>query len=71
MARELMQVAIDCDEDPAVRCVVITGAGSRMFCAGGDLRAFVEAGEHAPALVKDMTTSLHAAVRVSRAWMRR
>jgi 2-(1,2-epoxy-1,2-dihydrophenyl)acetyl-CoA isomerase len=62
MARELMEVAIDCDEDRAVRCVVITGAGSRMFCAGGDLRAFVEAGEHGPALVKDMTTNLHAAV---------
>ena len=62
MARELMQVAIECDEDPAVRCVVITGAGSRMFCAGGDLRAFVEAGERGPMLVKDMTTNLHAAI---------
>ncbi len=62
MARELMEVAIDCDEDAAVRCVVLTGSGSRMFCAGGDLRAFVEAGEHAPALVKDMTTHLHAAI---------
>ncbi len=62
MAGELMQVAIECDEDPAVRCVVITGAGSRMFCAGGDLRAFVEAGERGPVLVKDMTTNLHAAI---------
>ena len=62
MARELMEVAIDCDEDAAVRCVVISGAGSRMFCAGGDLRAFVEAAERGPALVKDMTTNLHAAV---------
>jgi enoyl-CoA hydratase len=24
-------------EDPAVRCLVITGAGERAFCAGGDL----------------------------------
>ena len=62
MARELMEVAIECDEDPEVRCVVITGSGSRMFCAGGDLRAFVEAGARGPALVKDMTTNLHAAV---------
>ena len=62
MARELSDVAIDCDEDAGVRCVVLTGAGSRMFCAGGDLRAFVDAGKQAPALVKDMTTHLHAAV---------
>jgi len=62
MARELMEVAIDCDEDPGVRCVLLTGSGSKMFCAGGDLRAFVEAGPQGPALVKDMTAHLHSAV---------
>lgn len=25
------------EEDPAVRCLVLTGAGERVFCAGGDL----------------------------------
>jgi enoyl-CoA hydratase len=25
------------EDDPAVRCVVLTGAGERVFCAGGDL----------------------------------
>src|SRR5262249_8051086 len=35
MALELMHAAIRCDEDPAVRCVVLTGSG-KGFCAGGD-----------------------------------
>jgi len=28
--------------DPAIACVVITGAGDRAFCAGGDVRAIAE-----------------------------
>ena len=31
-------------EDPAVRAVVLRGAGDRAFCAGGDVRAVYEAG---------------------------
>ena len=37
MSRDLMHAALQCDEDPAIRAVVITGTG-RMFCAGGDLK---------------------------------
>lgn len=29
----------DADADPEVRCVVLTGAGHRSFCAGADLKA--------------------------------
>src|SRR5262245_41099020 len=29
--------------DPQVRCVAITGAGDRAFCAGGDVRALYDA----------------------------
>jgi enoyl-CoA hydratase len=32
-------------EDPAVRAVLIEGAGERAFCAGGDVRAVYEAGK--------------------------
>src|SRR3954463_6083018 len=31
-------------EDPAIRAVLIRGAGERAFCAGGDVRAIYEAG---------------------------
>jgi enoyl-CoA hydratase len=30
--------------DPEISCVVVSGAGERAFCAGGDIRAIAEAG---------------------------
>jgi len=35
---------VDAEGDDAVRCVVLTGAGDKAFCAGMDLRAFAEGG---------------------------
>ncbi len=61
MGRELMDVALRCDEDPAVRAVILTGAG-RAFCAGGDLKSFAAAGEQLHSHIKDVTTYLHAAI---------
>jgi 2-(1,2-epoxy-1,2-dihydrophenyl)acetyl-CoA isomerase len=59
LARELMHVAIRCDEDASVRAVLLTGAG-KMFCAGGDLKSFAAQGDRLPSLLKEITTNLHA-----------
>ncbi len=61
MAQELMRVAIRCEEDAAVRAVLVTGSGP-MFCAGGDLKSFAAQGDALPGHLKELTTYLHAAV---------
>jgi 2-(1,2-epoxy-1,2-dihydrophenyl)acetyl-CoA isomerase len=61
MSTDLMRAAIQCSEDPAIRAVVITGAGS-MFCSGGDLKEFAAQGEHLPYHFKEVTAYLHAAI---------
>jgi enoyl-CoA hydratase/carnithine racemase len=39
MGRDLLDLWRRIDEEPgAIRCVVLTGAGERAFCAGGDLK---------------------------------
>ena len=45
MCKEMMDVSIRCDEDPAVRALLVDAKG-RMFSAGGDLRAFAGHGEN-------------------------
>ena len=37
MARELIQVLHEVNTDPQTKVVVLTGAGEKAFCAGGDL----------------------------------
>jgi 2-(1,2-epoxy-1,2-dihydrophenyl)acetyl-CoA isomerase len=61
LSKDLAYAAMRCDEDPAVRAVVLTGSG-KMFCAGGDVRSFSASGDKMPALLKEITTYLHAAV---------
>ncbi len=39
MIREMAAILTDWGHDPSVRLVLLDGAGSRGFCAGGDVRA--------------------------------
>jgi len=62
LVKELEEVSLRCDEDPAVRAVLLTGAG-RMFCGGGDLKAFAaQPPKELPAYLKKVTFYLHKAV---------
>ena len=61
LARGLLAAAIRCDQDPAIRCVVLTGNG-RLFCGGGDLGALAGAGEALPGFLSELAGTLHMAV---------
>ncbi len=61
MAEELFAVSLACAGDQSVRAVLLTGEG-KMFCAGGDLKAFAAEGERVSAFVTKVATLLHAAI---------
>lgn len=62
MSQELLDIGIRCDEDPAIRAVLFTGAGEQAFCAGGDLSEFKDDLDKLPTRLKAMTAYLHAAI---------
>lgn len=61
MAAGLLAAAIACDQDDAIRCVLLRSTG-KLFCGGGDLAAFDNAGEEVAAALSEVATLLHAAV---------
>src|SRR5260221_12510293 len=63
-AKELALAAKQCSADSAVRCVVLTGAGDRAFCAGGDVAGFAADPERVDSLIQEMTKHLHEAISV-------
>ncbi len=60
-SEELAESALLCDQDPAVRAVLLRAEGP-MFSAGGDVRSFRDAGDSVPALLKRITLGLHVAI---------
>jgi 2-(1,2-epoxy-1,2-dihydrophenyl)acetyl-CoA isomerase len=61
MARELEQAVLSMAGDPAVRSVLLTGAGAR-FCGGGDVKTFGEQGEGLSGYLREVATPLHVAI---------
>lgn len=61
MAKELLEVAILCEQTPNLRAVLITATG-KMFSAGGDVKAFAEAGDQAATEIRELMVYLHAAI---------
>ena len=45
---ELVAALRGLDEDPSVRCIVLTGAGERAFAAGADIREIQKHGDESP-----------------------
>jgi 2-(1,2-epoxy-1,2-dihydrophenyl)acetyl-CoA isomerase len=61
LAMDLLAAALTCSRNPAVRAVVLTGAG-KSFCFGGDLRAAMSKANNADAYLRELTTYLHSAI---------
>lgn len=61
MGRDLLEAALRIEGDPAVRAVVVTGAGKH-FCFGGDLNGMAQQGAGVGAFLTELTTSIHAAI---------
>ena len=40
MGLEIAEAMLQADADPAVRVIIMTGAGDRAFCAGADIAGF-------------------------------
>ena len=61
-AMDLLAAAMTCGRNPAVRAVVLTGAG-RNFCFGGDLRGMLAArGNGVDGYLRGLTAYLHSAI---------
>jgi 2-(1,2-epoxy-1,2-dihydrophenyl)acetyl-CoA isomerase len=61
LSQELYDAMLRCDEDPAVRAVLLAGSG-KMFCAGGDLKTFAARKTDLPAHLKLLTHYIHGAI---------
>jgi 2-(1,2-epoxy-1,2-dihydrophenyl)acetyl-CoA isomerase len=59
--RELKTLAIECDENPDIRAVLLDANG-RHFSVGGDLKTFLRDRATLPRLTKSMTADLNAGV---------
>ncbi len=60
--QEFCDIVNRCGSDRGVRAVVITGAGNKAFCAGGDVASFAKDPETVDRLLKEITGYFHLAI---------
>lgn len=58
VARQFLDVALECSENEDIRAVVLTGAGDK-FCVGGDLKSFLSVEEEIHVHVKSLLGYFH------------
>lgn len=61
-SQEFLHAAIQCSADKDLRAVIITGAGDKMFSAGGDVKSFAQKEAQLAPELKELTVYLHAAI---------
>jgi 2-(1,2-epoxy-1,2-dihydrophenyl)acetyl-CoA isomerase len=61
LSRDLREVMLAIQFDDGVKAVSVTAEG-KVFCAGGDLKEFHEAGDGLPHLASDMLVDFHGAI---------
>jgi len=62
MARDFSDAIRRCEENPGVRALLLSGNG-KLFCAGGDLKAFAaQPAPDLPSYLREVTHFLHSAI---------
>ncbi len=61
--QEFHAAALQLAADPAVRAVILTGAG-KQFCFGGDLRGMMAGGDNIQQYLRELTSNLHAGLSI-------
>ena len=64
--KDLKLAVQEISENNSAEAVVVTAEG-KVFCAGGDLKEFNEAGDNLPAVVSSMLDDLHEAIYIMNA----